>query len=79
MSFFIGQSYFFNDGSQLYLTLQPLYHTLKKLGDTEKVVLWKSKGLPTEKLSTPTTTNSNLSPSIKCYEHSHKIKTQILL
>ena len=43
---FIGQSYFNNDGAQLYLILQPLYYTLKKLGDTERVVSWKSKGLP---------------------------------
>ena len=44
-SLFIGQSYFNNDGAQLYLMLQPLYYTLKKLGETESVVSWKSKGL----------------------------------
>ena len=36
---FVGQSYFFNDGSQFYLILQPLYYNLKRLGDTEKVLL----------------------------------------
>ena len=40
-SIFISQSYFVNDGSQLYLILQPLYHTSKRLGNTEKVVPWK--------------------------------------
>ena len=40
-SIFIGQSYFVNDGSQLYLILQPLCHTSKRLGNTEKVVPWK--------------------------------------
>ena len=47
---FIGQSYLHNDGAQLYLILQPLYYTLKRLGDTEKILSWKSKGLPDEKL-----------------------------
>ena len=34
---FVGQSYFYNDEG-LYSILQPLYYTLKRLGDTEKVV-----------------------------------------
>ena len=38
ISLFIGQSYFFNDGAQLYLIFQTLYHTLKRLEDTEKIV-----------------------------------------
>ena len=37
LSPFIGQSYFVNDGTQLYVILQLLYHNLKILGDTEKV------------------------------------------
>ena len=36
-SLFIGQSYFFNDGAELYLIFQVLYYTLKRLDDTEKV------------------------------------------
>ena len=34
----MGQSYFVNDGAQLYLILQLFYSTLKRLGDTEKNV-----------------------------------------
>ena len=52
----------FNDGAQLNLIFQSLYYTLKRLGDTEKIVSWKSKGLSTEKLTTPTTTDNSLSP-----------------
>ena len=33
LSLFIYQSYFVNDGSQLYLILESLYHFLKRLGD----------------------------------------------
>ena len=57
-SLFIGQSYFFNDGAQLYLIFQPLYYTLKRLGDTEKINI-------------PTTTDNSLPPSIKWYRNSN--------
>ena len=43
---------------------------LKRIGDTEKIVSWKSKGLLTEKFTTPTTTDNNLSPTIKWHENS---------
>ena len=38
--------------------MQPLYYTSKRLGDTEKVVSWKSKGFLTKRPTTPTTTNN---------------------
>ena len=60
-----------NDGAQLYSILQPLYYTLKILDDTKKVVSWKSKGLPTEKLTTSTTADNIFSPWIRCYEDSN--------
>ena len=41
LSLFIDQSYFVNDGLQLYLMFYPLYYTLKRLDDTEEVVSWK--------------------------------------
>ena len=51
-SFFIGQSYFFNDKGQLYLIFQMLYYSLKRLDDTEEVISLKSKGYLTEKHAT---------------------------
>ena len=45
------------DGAQLYLIFQPLYCTLKRLVDTEKVVSEKSKGLPPEIFTASTTTD----------------------
>ena len=62
---FLSVSYFNNDGAQHYLILPPLYYTLNRLGDTEKTVSWRSKGLSAEKLTTPTTTSNSLSQSIK--------------
>ena len=66
-SLFIDQSYLNSDGAKLYVILQPLYYTVKRLGDTEKVVSWKSKGLSNVKHATSTTTDNRLSLSIKWY------------
>ena len=63
--------YFNNDGAQLYLILQPFCYTLKRLGDTEKVISWKSKALSAKKLITSTTTDNSLSPSVKWYKNSN--------
>ena len=70
-SLFISQSYFFNDETQLYLIFQVLYYNFKKLGDTEKIVSWKSKGLSAEKLNNPATTDNCLFSSIKWYGNSN--------
>ena len=66
--YFISPSYFNNDGAQLKLIHQLLYYTSKRLGETEKVVLWKSKDLSTKKITTRTTADNSISPSIKLYE-----------
>ena len=66
----IDHSCFVNVGAQLYIMFQPLYYTLKRLGHTEKIVSWKTKGLVTEKRTTPTTTDNSLSPSIEWFENS---------
>ena len=59
-SIFIGQSYFVYNGAQNYLIFQRLYYILKRLTGTGKIVSWKSKCLPSERIITPppTTTNS---------------------
>ena len=68
---FIGQSYFFNDGAQLYLIFQTVYYTLKRLGNTEKVISWRFKGWSSEQPTTPTTTDNSLSPSVNWYGDSN--------
>ena len=68
-SLFIGQSYFNNNGAQLYLIRQPLYYTLKRLGDIEKVLSWKSKCFSAEKPTTPPPTDNSLSLLIKWHEN----------
>ena len=46
-------------------------YTFKRLGANEKVVSWKFRGFPAKKLTTPTTTDNSLSPSIKSYQDSN--------
>ena len=48
-----------------------LYYTLRRLDNTEKIVSWKFKNFSAEKLITPTTTDKNLSPSIKSNRNSN--------
>ena len=48
-----------------------LYYTLKRLGDTEKMLSWKGKGLSSEELTSPTTTYNCLSTSIKWFGNSN--------
>ena len=50
LSLFIGESYFVNDGAQLFIILQPLYSTLKRLGDTEKLYHGNLKVSPPKNL-----------------------------
>ena len=47
------------------------YYNLRRLGDTEKVVPWKSKGFSAKKLTTPTTTDNSISPSVNWYGDSN--------
>ena len=67
---FIGQSYFFNDGAQLYLIFQPLCYTFKTLSNSKKVISWKSKVFLTKKLTTLFTADNILSPTIEWHENS---------
>ena len=71
LSPFIGQSYFANDGAELYLILQWLYYNFKRLGNTEKVVSWKSKNFLIKKRDTPSTTDNSLSARIKWHKDSN--------
>ena len=47
--------------------LQPLYETLKRLGNTEKVVSWRYKGWLTKKLTASTTTGNSFLRSVNQY------------
>ena len=64
-SLFIGQSYFNNDGGQLYLIFQPICKTITLFsGLPDTVSEWESKGLSNEKFKAPDTANKSLSPKL---------------
>ena len=71
LSHFIDQDYFLNDGAQLYLMFQMLCYTLRRVGDAEEIISWKSKGLSAKKRTTSTTTNNSLSATIEWYGNSN--------
>ena len=72
---FIGQSYFNNDGAQLYLIFQPIYKTISTLsGLPETILEWECKGLSNEKFKLPYTANKTLSPKLIYYNCKTKLK-----
>ena len=66
-SYFIGMSYFEEDGVQNYLVFQPLNKYFKVITNTDYVSSWKSKVLPTESIKPPTTSDNSLTPELSYY------------
>ena len=62
-SIFFGLSYFINDGSQNFLTFQPIFNTLTmSTGFMDTILEWKSKGLSNNPLIIK---NQSISPKPK--------------
>ena len=62
-SFFIEKSHFDEDGTQNYLVFQPLNRYFK-IGNSDYVLSWKSKGLYDESITPPSAPNNFLNPSL---------------
>ena len=61
----IGQSYFNNDGAELYLKFQPIYKTITTFPGLKNTISeWESKGLLNEKSRLPYTVNKVLPPKM---------------
>ena len=65
LGYFIGKSYFDEDGAQNYLVFQPIleYFTL----NSNWLTKWKSKGLSNENLEVVSTSKNTLTPLINYY------------
>ena len=61
-SYFIGKSHFEEDGVQNYLVFQRLIRYFKLNCSTGCISLWKSKGLSSETIESPFTSNISISP-----------------
>ena len=63
--FFIGQSYFNNDGAQLYLIFQPSYKTITNFSDLPLTISeWESKELSNQRFKPPCTASKHFSPKL---------------
>ena len=61
-SFFKDKNYFEKDGSQNYLVFQTMSRYFKKIGNTESISSWQSKGLSDEIIKPP---DNSLAPTLK--------------
>ena len=66
LSYFIGKSYFEEDGTQKYLVFEPLnkYFKIITSTNTNYVSSWKSKALSDENVTAPTTSDYKLNPKL---------------
>ena len=55
-SYFRGKNHFEEDGTQNYSVFQPMYKYLKKIGNTDNISSWKSKGFSNEVIKPPDNT-----------------------
>ena len=61
----IGQSYFNNNGAQLYLIFQPIHKTITTFSGLPGIISeWESKGLSNETFMLPFTSNKSISPKL---------------
>ena len=62
------------DGFQAYLKFQPVYKYFKTIVNTDYISSWKSKGLSTESIKTPTTSDNSLTPALSYYGTKTRVK-----
>ena len=61
-SYFVGQSYFEEDGTPNYLVFQSLNKYFKAVTNTNYISSWKSKRFSDENIKPPTTSDNSLTP-----------------
>ena len=72
--YFIGKSHFDEDGTQHYLVFQPLSKYFKMITNTDYISSWKSKGLSSESIKTPTTSDNSFTPGLNYYVTKTRVK-----
>ena len=73
-SYFIGKSYFEEDGTQNYLVFQQIIMYFKVITNTDFISSWKSKGLSAESIKPPTTSDHSLTPAVSYYGAKTRVK-----
>ena len=72
-SYFIGKSHF-EDGTQNYLVFQPINRYFKVIANTDYVSSWKSKGISSESIKPPNTSDDSLTPVLNYYGTKTRVK-----
>ena len=62
------------DGVQNYLLFQPIIRYFKVITNTDYISLWKSKGLSTETIKPPTTSDNSIAPKLNYYGNKVRVK-----
>ena len=75
-SYFIGKRHFEVDGVQNYLVFQPIisYFKVNTITNADYVSSWKSKGLSSESIKPPTTSDNSLTPALSYYGTKTRVK-----
>ena len=74
MSYFIGKSYFEEDGTQNYLVFQPLDKYFNIIPNKKYNSSWQSKGISNKTIKPPTTSDNSLTPLVDYLGHKISIK-----
>ena len=72
--YFIGKSHFEEDGTQNYFVFQPINKYFKLITNTGYVSSWKSKGLSSESIKPPATSDNSLTPALNYYVTKTRLK-----
>ena len=72
-SYFIGKSHFGEDGTQNYLVFQPINKYFKLITNTDYVSSWKSKGLSSESIKPPRTSDNSLTQALNHYGNKTRV------
>ena len=73
-SYFIGKSHFDEDVTQNYLVFQSINKYFKVITSADYVSSWKSKGLSSESIKPPTTSDNILTPALNYYVTKTRVK-----
>ena len=74
LGYYIGKSYFEEDGLHNYLVFQPIKKYFKIINNTKYISSWKSKGLSDETITPYATSDNNHTPFIDHYGSKARLK-----
>ena len=72
--YFVGKSHFEESGTQNNLVFQPIYKYFKVITSTDYISSWKSKGLSSESIKPPTTSDNSVTPALSYYDIKIRVK-----